>query len=119
MVTMTRQQARQFILAKQGLIGAHRFTGKGGALAFVKQAGCIQFDPVDVCGKNAELTLQSRVRGFKKSMLSELLYKDRALVDYSDKELSIWPTEDWPYFSSYRARIREMGKTFQGLEQLE
>ncbi|MBR6008141.1 MAG: YcaQ family DNA glycosylase, partial [Clostridia bacterium] len=69
--------------------------------------------------KNAELTLQSRVRGFKKSMLSELLYKDRALVDYSDKELSIWPTEDWPYFSSYRARSREMGKTFQGLEQLE
>ena len=119
MVTMTRQQARRFILAKQGLIGAHRFTGKGGALAFVKQAGCIQFDPVDVCGKNAELTLQSRVRGFKKSMLGELLYKDRALVDYSDKELSIWPTEDWPYFSSYRARSREMGKTFQGLEQLE
>ncbi len=119
MVTMTRQQARQFILAKQGLIGAHRFTYKSGALAFVKQAGCIQFDPVDVCGKNAELTLQSRVKGFKKSMLGELLYKDRALVDYSDKELSIWPTEDWPYFSSYRARSREMGKTFQGLEQLE
>ncbi|MBR5985591.1 MAG: winged helix DNA-binding domain-containing protein, partial [Clostridia bacterium] len=119
MVTMTRQQARQFILAKQGLIGAHRFTGKSGALAFVKQAGCIQFDPVDVCGKNAELTLQSRVRGFKKSMLSELLYKDRALVDYSDKELSIWPTEDWPYFSSYRARSLAMGETFQGLKELE
>ena len=41
---------------------------------FVCQAGCIQFDPVDVCGKNAELTLQSRVKGFKKSMLWELLY---------------------------------------------
>ncbi len=119
MVTMTRQQARQFILAKQGLIGAHRFTDKSGALAFVKQAGCIQFDPVDVCGKNAELTLQSRVKGFTKLMLWELLYKDRALVDYSDKELSIWPAEDWPYFASYRERSCEMGETFPGLKQLE
>lgn len=29
----------------------------------MRQAGCIQYDPVDVCGKNAELTLQSRVKG--------------------------------------------------------
>ena len=118
MITITKQQARQFILAKQGLIGSYRFSGKDGALEYVRQAGCIQFDPVDVCGKNAELTLQSRVKGFKKSMLSDLLYKDRLLVDYADKELSIWPTEDWPYFSSYRDRSRELGKTFDGIEDL-
>lgn len=63
MLTITKQQATQFILAKQGLIGAYRFTGKKGAYDYVRQAGCIQFDPVDVCGKNAELTLQSRVKG--------------------------------------------------------
>ena len=119
MMTITKQQARQFILAKQGLLGAYRFAGKEGAYAYVRQAGCIQFDPVDVCGKNAELTLQSRVRGFRKPMLQELLYRDRALIDYSDKELSIWPTEDWPFFSSYRARSREMGKSFPGLAALE
>ena len=94
MQKITKQQARQFVLAKQGLIGAHRFTGKQGAYEYVRQAGCIQFDPVDVCGKNAELTLQSRVKGFKKTMLRELLYEDRLLVDYADKELSIWPVED-------------------------
>ncbi len=119
MEIITKQQARQFILAKQGLIGAYRFTGKDGAYAYVRQAGCIQFDPVDVCGKNAELTLQSRVRGFRKTMLQELLYQDRKLVDYADKELSIWPTEDWPYFSSYRDRSRELGDTFDGLEELK
>ena len=27
MITITRQQARQFILAKQGLIGSYRFAG--------------------------------------------------------------------------------------------
>jgi len=116
---ITRQQAGQFILAKQGLIGPYRFEGKDGAYSYVRQAGCIQYDPVDVCGKNAELTLQSRVKGFSKSMLYELLYEDRKLVDYADKELSIWPLEDWPYFSSYRDRSRKSGKTFKGLAPLE
>ncbi len=114
-----KQQARQFILAKQGLIGAYKFAWKEGALAYVRQAGCIQFDPVDVCGKNAELTLQSRVRGFRKSHLQDLLYKDRKLIDYVDKELSIWPVEDWPYFSSYRDRSLRMSETFEGLQELK
>ena len=118
MITITRKQARLFILAKQGLIGTYKFTGKKGAYEYVRQAGCIQFDPVDVCGKNAELTLQSRVKGFRKPMLADLLYKDRLLVDYADKELSIWPVEDWPYFSSYRERSRKLGKTFNGISKL-
>ena len=57
MVTMTREQARRFILSKQGLLGKYRFVGKSGAYQYVRQAGCIQYDPMDVCGKNAELTL--------------------------------------------------------------
>ena len=84
MEKITRQQAVQFILAKQGLIGSYRFIGKDGAYEYVRQAGCIQYDPVDVCGKNAELTLQSRVKGFRKSMLQDLLYKDRLLVEYPE-----------------------------------
>ncbi|MBP1585240.1 MAG: YcaQ family DNA glycosylase [Lachnospiraceae bacterium] len=119
MMTITKQQAAQFILAKQGLTGAYKFTGKEGAYDYVRQAGCIQFDPVDVCGKNAELTLQSRVKGFRKSMLRELLYEDRKLIDYVDKELSIWPVEDWPYFASFRERSRRMGDSFEGLEELK
>lgn len=119
MLTITKQQAARFILAKQGLIGSYRFIGKDGAYDYVHQAGCIQFDPVDVCGKNAELTLQSRVKGFTKSMLRELLYEDRKLVDYVDKELSIWPTEDWPYFASFRERSLQMSRTFEGMRELK
>ena len=119
MLNITPDQARQFILLKQGLLGRHRFAGKDGAYQYVRQAGCIQYDPVDVCGRNAELTLQSRVKGFTKRMLDDLLYRDRLLVDYADKELSIWPSEDWPYFASYRERSMALGKTFSGIPELE
>ena len=116
---LTKEHARRFLLAKQGLLGDYRFSGKEGAYAYIRQASCIQYDPVDVCGKNAELTLQSRVKGFRKSMLFDLLYRDRLLVDYADKELSIWPAEDWPYFSPYRERSRTLGASFEGLAELE
>lgn len=119
MQNVTMQQARQFMLVKQGLMGRHRFEGKDGAYLYVRQAGCIQFDPVDACGRNAELTLQSRVRGFRKQMLEDLLYRDRLLVDYTDKELTIWPSEDWPYFSGYRQRSEELGRSFEGIPELE
>ncbi|MBR3494028.1 MAG: YcaQ family DNA glycosylase [Clostridia bacterium] len=119
MLTITREQARRFILCRQGLLGRHRFAGKEGAYQAVRQAGCIQYDPVDVCGKNAELTLQSRVKGFTRETLAELLYRDRLLVDYIDKELSIWPREDWPYFADYRAMSRAHGAGFPGIPELE
>ncbi len=119
MLTITREQARRYVLSRQGLLGNHRFAGKDGAYEFVRQAGCIQYDPVDVCGKNAELTLQSRVKGFTKKTLADLLYKDRLLVDYSDKELSIWAREDWPYFSGYRAMSKAHGASFPGIPELE
>ena len=118
-INITRDQAKRFILNRQGLLGKYRFVGKNGAYQYVRQAGCIQYDPVDVCGKNAELTLLSRVKGFTKKTLSDLLYKDRLLVDYSDKELSIWPREDWPYFAGYRERSKEHGNGFDGIPELE
>ena len=118
MMELSRAQAVRFILSAQGLIGARRYSGKEGALAYVRRAGCIQYDPIDICGRNAELTLFSRVGGFRKSMLQSLLYRDRALVDYVDKELAIFPAEDWPCFSAYRAQSRAHGEEFEGLAPL-
>ena len=118
-MVITAAQARRFLLLHQGLLGEYRFAGKEGALAYVRQAGCIQFDPVDVCGRNAELTLLPRVKGFTRSMLQELLYEDRALVDYPDKQLAIFPTEDWPCFSRFREAAVRCGRQFEGLDALE
>lgn len=119
MTALSARQARQFLLLLHGLLGEYRFEGRAGALAFVRQAGCIQFDPVDRCGRNAELTLLSRVKGFGKETLDALLYQDRLLVDYPDKNLSILPVEDWPYFARLRERARQSGRQFEGLDALE
>ncbi len=74
--------------------------------------------PIDVCGKNAELVLQSRIKGFTKEMLAELLYDDRSLVDYPDKNLAIIPVEDWPYFERYRKAARQHAERYLEMEGL-
>ena len=101
---ITKNQARKFLLIKHGLYGKHIFSGKEGIYDYVRQAGCIQYDPIDVCGKNHELVLQSRIKGFEKPMLHELLYEERRLVDWFDKNQSIMLMEDWPYFEHHRKR---------------
>lgn len=110
-VVLTNKQARRFMLLKQGLMGGYKFAGKQGVLDFIHQAGCIQFDPIDVCGKNAELVLQSRVKGFTKQLLYSLLYEDRKLLDYFDKNLCIIETTDWPYFRRYREAYKTGGRS--------
>lgn len=55
MLTLSIEQARQFIPAKQGLIGTYRFTGKDGAYRYIRQAGCILYDPVDYADKELSI----------------------------------------------------------------
>ena len=91
---ITKREARRFMLLKHGLLGGRRFAGAEGAYAFIRQAGSIQYDPIDVCGRNADLVLQSRIGSYSKQTLNDLLYEQRRLVDYFDKELCIFPAED-------------------------
>ena len=91
-------QARQFLLHRHGLLGKHLFHGKDGVMSYIKSVGCIQYDPVNICGRNADIALNSRIKGYKAEMLYDLLYKDRRLIDYFDKNLAIFPVEDLPIF---------------------
>lgn len=101
---ITKEQARRFILAHQGLLPPHQYADKDDILEYIRRVGCIQYDPLDMVGTNPNLVLQSRVRGYQPSMLDYLLYSERRLVDGWDKNAAIYPAEDWPYFSRYRVR---------------
>ena len=100
-------QARRFILRRQGLLGEYRYHGTEGVVAFTRDAGCVQYDPVDVCGRSPELTYLSRVGDYHPAMLEEALYKTRDLVDCYDKNLCILPVEDWPCFGRTRTWFSE------------
>ena len=96
------------MLSSQGLFPPRSLKGKEGALAYMEGVRSIQFDPINVVGRNPDLVLQSRVKDFRPIMLDELLYQDRTIVDNWDKMASLILTEDWPYFSRYRSRMEDI-----------
>ena len=113
---ISKQQARRFLLKRHGLLGEYCYHGKEGVYDFIRSFGCVQYDPIDVCGKNHELVLQARVPDFKKEWVSQLLYEDRRLIDWFDKNMSILPIEDWVFF----AEARERAKTnFRNAEEID
>ncbi|MDD3171555.1 MAG: crosslink repair DNA glycosylase YcaQ family protein [Bacilli bacterium] len=117
-IYLTRDEAKKFIFIKQGLLGKHKFLGKQGIMDYINQAGCIQYDPIDICGKNSELVLQSRIKGFTKNMLYDLLYKDRVLIDFFDKNLAIMNVGDWIYFKRIREGYSE-GRSFDEVNKVK
>lgn len=107
---ITKQQARRFILAHQGLWPPYALRGKSGILAYTRRVGCIQFDPLNIVGHNPELVLQARVSDFQLAMLQQLLYRDRELLDGYDKQMSIYCVENWPYFQRRRTHTTQRRK---------
>ena len=76
----------------------------------MQKVRCIQFDPLNVVGRNPDLVLQSRIRGYKPELLFDLLYKERCLYDAADKMISIIPTEDYPKMVRIRQKTVEQLK---------
>ena len=113
-LAISKQQARKFILAHQGLYPPYTLEGKVGVLEYIHRVGCIQFDPLNIVGRNPDLVLQARVANYQPVMLQELLYQDRKLLDGWDKCMSIYAVEDWPNFSRRReAAKRNPGRSHE------
>ena len=105
-ITLAKTHARRFLLAHQRLWPPRGLQGKAGIVDFVRRVCCIQFDPINVVGRNPDLVLQSRVADYRPALLEELLYTDRQLLDGWDKMAAIYPVTDWPYFARRRAYMR-------------
>ena len=100
---ISQAQARRFVLLRQGLLGDYRYYGAQGVIDFTLSAGCVQYDPVDVCGRSPELTYLSRVGDYQSAQFAQALYQRRELIEYFDKNLCILPARDWPCFARTRA----------------
>ncbi|MBN2797272.1 MAG: AlkZ family DNA glycosylase [Clostridia bacterium] len=100
---ISKSKARQFLVNHHHL-SDYDLIGKSGILQFVTETGCIQYDPLNVVGKNADLVLQARIKNYKEKQLFDMLYKDRTLIDGWDKMMAIYLTTDFPNFSRIRTR---------------
>lgn len=108
---ITKQQARLFLIAYQSLLTPKSLIGKKGIMEYINKVGSIQFDPLQIVDINPSLVLQARLKDYKKEDLTELLYRDRLLIDDWDKNMCIYPIYHWPYFSRYREKgLRTYGK---------
>ena len=103
-INLSKEQLRKFLIIYQGLHSEKPFKGYKGIKDFVKRVGCLQYDPLNVVGRNIDLILQSRIENYKTDMLEKLMYEDRELIDGWDKMMSIYCAEDWSYFDRIRIR---------------
>ena len=101
MQTLTNRQAREALVRYQ-MLGGRQPRGIDGAREVMRRLGTIQFDPLNVVGRNADLVLQARVRGYRPEMLQKLLYEERFLVDGYDKEMCIYTAKDFGAFAPQR-----------------
>ena len=60
--------------------------------------GSLQFDPLEVAGRNHDLTLLARVAGYRRAWTDDLLYRDRVLYETYNKMLSLVPTAELPWY---------------------
>lgn len=64
----------------------------------VARLGSLQFDPLEVAGRNHDLVLLARIAGYRRAWTDELLYRDRLLYETYNKMLSLVPTAHLPWY---------------------
>jgi uncharacterized protein YcaQ len=67
-------------------------------LTVVDRLGSLQFDPLDVTGRNHDLVLAARICGYRRTWTDDLLYGGRRLYEAYNKGLSIVPTAELPWY---------------------
>lgn len=105
MITVSKAQLRDFYINYHGFDEFFEAEGAAAIDRIFDRLGSVQFDPLNVCGRNAELVLFSRNRNVTKNDLFDALYKRRALADAWDKMMCIIPSAQLPQFAYVRERM--------------
>jgi len=92
-----------FLLQKQMLLPPHRLSGKRGIEKVFDTLRTIQYDPLNPCGRNPDLVLQSRVKNIHPGAYYPWLYEQRKGIEHYDKELCIIPIGDLKYCRQWYA----------------
>jgi uncharacterized protein YcaQ len=98
-IQIDRPTARRF-LARRHLLDPPRAMAPepGSVMRVVERLGSLQFDPLDVTGRNHDLVLAARVDGYRRAWTDALLYDERRLFEAYNKGLSLLPTTELPWY---------------------
>lgn len=67
-------------------------------LRVVDRLGSLQFDPLEVAGRNHDLVLLARIAGYRRAWTDHWLYEDRRLYETYNKSLNIVPVAELPLY---------------------
>lgn len=101
-IVKSKDEIIKSLLQYHNINRSERLSGADGVLKIMSRLGSIQYDPLNVVGRNADLVLQSRIYGYRPEDLHNLLYGEHSLIDGFDKEMCIYNTKDFPKFSKVR-----------------
>lgn len=77
-------------------------------LRVIDRIGSLQFDPLEIAGRNHDLVLLARIEGYRRPWTDRWLYGDRVLYETYNKMFSIVPTAELPWYRITWDRNREV-----------
>ncbi len=105
---MSAAAARRFLVRRHLLAPPRALPAEpASVMRVMDRLGSLQFDPLEVAGRNHDLVLLARVAGYRRSWTDDLLYRDRVLYETYNKMLSIVPTAELPWYRITWDRRRE------------
>ncbi|HEY3334203.1 MAG TPA: crosslink repair DNA glycosylase YcaQ family protein [Candidatus Limnocylindrales bacterium] len=96
---VSRPVARRFLVLRHLLAPPRSLPAEpASVMRVVDRLGSLQFDPLDIAGRNHDLTLLARIAGYRRSWTDALLYESRDLYETYNKQFSLVPTAGLPWF---------------------
>ena len=96
-LTVDRASARRFLVRRHFLAPPRSLPAEPASVkAVVERLGSLQFDPLEVTGRNHDLVLSARIAGYRRDWTDALLYEERWLYEAYNKGLSLLPTSELP-----------------------
>ncbi len=102
-VTLTPDAARRYLTGQLGLNRPVLPPGARGVRALLKALRCIQLDPLDVIGTNADLVALARVDGLSRGDVYRHLLPGHAFEHFA-KERCLLPASAFPYYRERAAQ---------------
>jgi len=108
--TISPEAARRYLVLRHFLAPPRSLAAEPASVMRVfERLGTVQFDPLDIAGRNHDLVLTTRIDGYDRQWTDDLLYRERKLYETYNKGLSLVPTSELPWYrvswDMYRERF--------------